>query len=101
MAVVYDRVWCGYKNKIHVIQPKTMQIEVREQMCVYARTCLCYICSYSCCLLQCMEMHNLSIVIADRRTQTVNLGHVMTQSARGGIYSFLPLQSLNLQVGLN
>ncbi|XP_063790712.1 C-Jun-amino-terminal kinase-interacting protein 3 isoform X3 [Pseudophryne corroboree] len=27
MAVVYDRVWCGYKNKIHVIQPKTMQIE--------------------------------------------------------------------------
>lgn len=28
MAVVYDRVWCGYKNKVHVIQPKTMQIEV-------------------------------------------------------------------------
>nr|XP_055099263.1 C-Jun-amino-terminal kinase-interacting protein 3 isoform X6 [Symphalangus syndactylus] len=27
MAVVYDRVWCGYKNKVHVIQPKTMQIE--------------------------------------------------------------------------
>ncbi|XP_075371608.1 C-Jun-amino-terminal kinase-interacting protein 3 isoform X15 [Mycteria americana] len=27
MAVVYDKVWCGYKNKIHVIQPKTMQIE--------------------------------------------------------------------------
>ncbi|XP_077130811.1 C-Jun-amino-terminal kinase-interacting protein 3 isoform X5 [Ranitomeya variabilis] len=26
MAVVYDRVWCGYKNKIYVIQPKTMQI---------------------------------------------------------------------------
>lgn len=27
MAVVDDRVWCGYKNKVHVIQPKTMQIE--------------------------------------------------------------------------
>ncbi|EDL22387.1 mitogen-activated protein kinase 8 interacting protein 3, isoform CRA_d [Mus musculus] len=27
MAVVNDRVWCGYKNKVHVIQPKTMQIE--------------------------------------------------------------------------
>ncbi|XP_045397066.1 C-Jun-amino-terminal kinase-interacting protein 3 isoform X6 [Lemur catta] len=27
MAVVFDRVWCGYKNKVHVIQPKTMQIE--------------------------------------------------------------------------
>ncbi|XP_051686245.1 C-Jun-amino-terminal kinase-interacting protein 3 isoform X15 [Oryctolagus cuniculus] len=27
MAVVYDRVWCGYKNKVHVIQPKTMQVE--------------------------------------------------------------------------
>lgn len=29
MAVVDDRVWCGYKNKVHVIQPKTMQVEVR------------------------------------------------------------------------
>lgn len=29
MAVVYDRVWCGYRNKVHIIQPKTMQIEVR------------------------------------------------------------------------
>ncbi|KAJ8399871.1 hypothetical protein AAFF_G00406010 [Aldrovandia affinis] len=27
MAVVHDKVWCGYKNKVHVIQPKTMQIE--------------------------------------------------------------------------
>lgn len=34
MAVVYDRVWCGYKNKVHVIQPKTMQIEVSaDNMC--------------------------------------------------------------------
>jgi hypothetical protein len=28
MAMVHDKVWCGYKNKIHVIQPKSMQIEV-------------------------------------------------------------------------
>ncbi|XP_069566347.1 C-Jun-amino-terminal kinase-interacting protein 3 isoform X13 [Brachyistius frenatus] len=27
MAVVHDKVWCGYKNKIHVIQPKSMHIE--------------------------------------------------------------------------
>ncbi|XP_069037212.1 C-Jun-amino-terminal kinase-interacting protein 3 isoform X15 [Lepisosteus oculatus] len=27
MAMVHDKVWCGYKNKVHVIQPKTMQIE--------------------------------------------------------------------------
>uniref|UniRef100_A0A8C9VVR9 Mitogen-activated protein kinase 8 interacting protein 3 n=1 Tax=Scleropages formosus TaxID=113540 RepID=A0A8C9VVR9_SCLFO len=27
MAVVHDKVWCGYKNKVHVIQPRTMQIE--------------------------------------------------------------------------
>ncbi|KAG7266675.1 hypothetical protein CRUP_038063 [Coryphaenoides rupestris] len=31
MAVVHDKVWCGYKNKIHVIQPKSMQIEVGPQ----------------------------------------------------------------------
>lgn len=30
MAVVHDKVWCGYKNKIHVIQPKSMQIEVSQ-----------------------------------------------------------------------
>nr|XP_006812321.1 PREDICTED: c-Jun-amino-terminal kinase-interacting protein 4-like [Saccoglossus kowalevskii] len=27
MVVVYDVVWCGYRNKIHVIQPKTLKIE--------------------------------------------------------------------------
>ncbi|XP_064172035.1 C-Jun-amino-terminal kinase-interacting protein 4-like isoform X2 [Anguilla rostrata] len=27
MAVVHDRVWCGYRNKIYVVQPKTMRIE--------------------------------------------------------------------------
>lgn len=31
MAVVHDKVWCGYKNKIHVIQPKSMQIEVGDE----------------------------------------------------------------------
>ncbi|KAM6957775.1 sperm associated antigen 9a [Aplochiton taeniatus] len=27
MTVVHDRVWCGYRNKIYVIQPKAMRIE--------------------------------------------------------------------------
>ncbi|XP_060700652.1 C-Jun-amino-terminal kinase-interacting protein 4 isoform X1 [Hemiscyllium ocellatum] len=27
MTVVHDKVWCGYKNKIYVIQPKAMKIE--------------------------------------------------------------------------
>ncbi|KAM4717637.1 sperm associated antigen 9a isoform 3-T3 [Anableps anableps] len=27
MAVVHDKVWCGYRNKIYVIQPKAMRIE--------------------------------------------------------------------------
>ncbi|XP_070554450.1 LOW QUALITY PROTEIN: C-Jun-amino-terminal kinase-interacting protein 4-like [Ptychodera flava] len=27
MVVVGDKVWCGYRNKIHVIQPQTMKIE--------------------------------------------------------------------------
>lgn len=29
MTVVHDKVWCGYRNKIYVIQPKAMRIEVR------------------------------------------------------------------------
>lgn len=28
MTVVHDKVWCGYKNKIYVIHPKAMRIEV-------------------------------------------------------------------------
>lgn len=28
MTVVHDKVWCGYKNKIYVVQPKAMKIEV-------------------------------------------------------------------------
>lgn len=29
MTVVHDKAWCGYRNKIYVIQPKAMRIEVR------------------------------------------------------------------------
>lgn len=42
MAVVHEKVWCGYRNKIYVIQPKAMRIEVgvspkekRRYMCVF------------------------------------------------------------------
>ncbi|KTF72445.1 hypothetical protein cypCar_00050420, partial [Cyprinus carpio] len=28
MTVVHDKVWCGYRNKIFVVQPKAMKIEV-------------------------------------------------------------------------
>lgn len=27
MTVVHDRVWCGYRNKIHVVHPRAMKIE--------------------------------------------------------------------------
>ncbi|XP_069056135.1 C-Jun-amino-terminal kinase-interacting protein 4 isoform X2 [Pleurodeles waltl] len=27
MAVVHDKVWCGYRNKIYIVQPKAMKIE--------------------------------------------------------------------------
>uniref|UniRef100_A0A671N3F5 C-Jun-amino-terminal kinase-interacting protein 4 n=1 Tax=Sinocyclocheilus anshuiensis TaxID=1608454 RepID=A0A671N3F5_9TELE len=27
MTIVHDKVWCGYRNKIYVIQPKAMKIE--------------------------------------------------------------------------
>uniref|UniRef100_A0AAQ4RQ18 C-Jun-amino-terminal kinase-interacting protein 4 n=1 Tax=Gasterosteus aculeatus aculeatus TaxID=481459 RepID=A0AAQ4RQ18_GASAC len=27
MTVVHDKVWCGYKNKIYVVQPKAMKME--------------------------------------------------------------------------
>lgn len=43
MAVVHDKVWCGNKNKIHVIQPKSMQIEasLRQRMlCPLHNLCL-------------------------------------------------------------
>ena len=28
ITVVHDKVWCGYRNKIYVVQPKAMRIEV-------------------------------------------------------------------------
>ncbi|XP_031432291.1 sperm associated antigen 9a isoform X1 [Clupea harengus] len=27
MTVVHDKVWCGYRNKIYIVQPKAMRIE--------------------------------------------------------------------------
>lgn len=32
MTVVHDKVWCGYRNKIYVVQPKAMKIEVRRSL---------------------------------------------------------------------
>lgn len=32
MTVVHDKAWCGYRNKIYVIQPKAMRIEVRMSL---------------------------------------------------------------------
>lgn len=31
MTVVHDKVWCGYRNKIFVVQPKAMKIEVTSE----------------------------------------------------------------------
>ena len=28
MHAVHNKVWCGYRNKVHVIDPKTMSVEV-------------------------------------------------------------------------
>lgn len=88
MAVVYDRVWCGYKNKIHVIQPKTMQIEVREQMCVYACTCLCCMYSYSYFLLSVWKCRTfvLSLLTVGPELSI----WVMLWSSLPGGYLFLP-----------
>lgn len=30
MTVVHDNVWCGYRNKIQVINPQIMRIVVRH-----------------------------------------------------------------------
>jgi len=45
MTVVHDKVWCGYKNKIYVIQPKAMKIEVQNYVFtllafVFLETCI-------------------------------------------------------------
>ena len=31
MVAVHGKVWCGYKNKIHVLHPRSLQIEVSEK----------------------------------------------------------------------
>ena len=28
MIVVYDKIWCGLRNKVHVIHPQTLKVEV-------------------------------------------------------------------------
>lgn len=28
MVAVHGRVWCGYRNKIHVVHPRSLQVEV-------------------------------------------------------------------------
>lgn len=100
MAVVYDRVWCGYKNKIHVIQPKTMQIEVREHICVYAWTHLWCIYSYSYSLLQRVKFRTFGLsLLTARPKQTVWV--MLWSNLPGDICSFLPLQSIILSVSLN
>ena len=30
MQAVHGRIWCGYRNKIHVVDPQHMTIEVRR-----------------------------------------------------------------------
>lgn len=89
MAVVYDRVWCGYKNKIHVIQPKTMQIEVREHTCMYACTCLCCVYSYSCFLLQVWKCKTFVLTLLAVGPKLSTMVIIMVQLARG-VYLFLP-----------
>jgi len=31
MTVVHDKVWCGYRNKIQVIHPRSMKVEVTQE----------------------------------------------------------------------
>jgi mitogen-activated protein kinase 8 interacting protein 3 len=30
MVTVHGRVWCGYRNKIHVLHPRSLQVEVSK-----------------------------------------------------------------------
>ena len=32
MSVVHDKVWCGYRNKIQVIHPRSMRVEVGSRL---------------------------------------------------------------------
>ena len=38
MTVVHEKVWCGYRNKIQVIHPRTMRVEVRDVISLYGIT---------------------------------------------------------------
>lgn len=31
MTAVYDRLWCGYRNRIHIVEPKSMRVEVSNK----------------------------------------------------------------------
>ena len=44
MTPVHDFVWCGYRNKVQVINPLSMKIEVSTSICVsYERTIVIFI----------------------------------------------------------
>lgn len=35
MTVVHEKVWCGYRNKIYIVNPKTMKIEVSREVYLF------------------------------------------------------------------
>ena len=39
MVLVYDRIWCGLRNKVHVIHPQTLKVEVRLAIRLYIGLC--------------------------------------------------------------
>lgn len=94
MAVVYDRVWCGYKNKIHVIQPKTMQIEVWEQMCMYAHTCVVFILLAVFCYGN-AEHFYCPLLTVGWKLSNCQSGSSYDTICQRGIYSFAELKSLD------
>ena len=30
LVKVYNKVWCGYKNRIHVLDPRTLLVQVQK-----------------------------------------------------------------------
>jgi len=47
MVAVHSRVWCGYRNQIHVLDPKTLQVQVSREHDPKEK----YFSLRSCCLL--------------------------------------------------
>lgn len=92
MAVVYDRVWCGYKNKIHVIQPKTMQIEVREQMCACMHADTCIYSSVFCCGV--WKRRTYLSVMSGMKTVKLPVGVILRLSLPGRCLSLPPLAEI-------